>query len=105
MRLRFARVHVVGMMSALAVLAINSLSTSPIVSARFVLSILVPIFGILAWDVTIVWTVILVTSFIRPVFLPVSVMLVSMVDTFLRFVTIATPWFVGLGLLFRLFAL
>jgi len=45
------------------------------------------------------------TSLIRPVFLPVSVLSVSVVDTFLRFVAIAMPCFVGLGLIFRLFAL
>ena len=97
--------HVVSLMSALVVLAAGSLGISPIVPVRFVFLVSVPIFGILAWGVTIVWMVILVTSLVRPVFSPVSVVSVSMVNMFLMFVAIATPCFVGLGLLFRLFAL
>ena len=95
----------VGVMSTLAVLAIGSLGISPIVPVRFVFWVSVPIIGILEWGVTIVRMVILVMSLIWPVFLPISVVLVSIVDTFLRFVAIAVPWFDGLGLIFRLLAL
>ena len=104
-RFCLTRFHVVSLISAHAVLAVRSLGISPIVSVRFVFLVLVPIFGILAWGVMIVGTVILVTSLIRPVFSPVSVALVSMVNTFLRFILIVTPCFAGLGLLFRLYAL
>ena len=95
----------VSLMSALVVLAVGSLGISPIFPMRFVFSVFVPIFGILKWGITIVQRVILVMSLVWPVFLPVSVTSVSMVDMLLRFVATATPCFIGLGLLFRLFAL
>ena len=95
----------VSLMSALAVLVVGSFGVSSIIMMRFVISVSIPIFVILAWGIAIVWMVILVTSLIRPVFSLVSVALVTMVDTFLRLVTITTPCFVGLGFLFRLFAL
>ena len=95
----------VSLMSTFAVPAVGSLGISPTVLARFVISVSVPILAVLVWGVMIVRTVILMTSLVWPVFLLVSVMSVSMVNMLLRFVATATPCFVGLGLLFRLFAL
>ena len=92
----------VSLMSILMVLAVSSLGISPIVSARFVISVSIPIPSVFAWEVAIVWVLILGTPLVWPVFSSVSVALVSMVDTFWRFVAVATPCFVGLGLVFRL---
>ena len=95
----------VSLMSTLTVLAIGSLGISPIVLVRFVISVSIPILLVLAWGVAIVRALLLLTSLVWPVLLSVSVVSISMVNTFWRFVAVAAPWFVGLGLVFRLLAL
>jgi hypothetical protein len=94
----------VSLMSTLALLAVGSLGISPIVLARFVILVSIPILSVLAWGVAIVRALILVTPLVWPVFLLVSVASVSMVDRFGGFVAVATLWFAGLGLVFRLLA-
>ena len=83
------------LVSALEVLVVGSLGICPIILARFIISVTVPILVVLTWGIAIVQMVILMMSLVWAIFLSVSDASVSMVNTFKRFVVDATTWPLG----------